>query len=174
MSHSPVVGAPPSSSPLVSHSPAVGAPPSSGPLVSHSSAVGAPPSSGPIVSQCPAVKTSLSTGPLVFLGPMVRCSDPQVCHFVSPRSGVTSGTTSVCSSSVCSPLTEYLQLPTAQLPNKKTKIGQARILTSSEAWALAIEKEQKKRRKAEEKENRKIEIEEKRKEEKRRTEGVKT
>ena len=165
----------------MSQSPAVGAPPSSGPLVSHSSAVGAPPSSGPIVSQCPAVKTSLSTGPLVSLGPMVRCSDSQVSHFVSPRSGVTFGTslyspslTSVCSSSVCSPLTEYLQLPTAQLPNKKTKIGQARVLTSSEAWALVIEKEQKKRREAGEKENRKIEIEEKRKEEERRTEGVKT
>ncbi len=76
-------------------------------LESVSPTVGAPPSLGPLVSQSPAVKTSLSTDRLVFLWP---CSDPQICHFTSPRSGFTSGIsiyspslTSVSSSSLCSP-----------------------------------------------------------------------
>ncbi len=79
-------------------------------LESVSPTVGAPPSLGPLVSQSPAVKTSLSTDRLVFLWPTVWCSDPQVFHFASPRSGFTSvislyspSLTSASSSSLCSP-----------------------------------------------------------------------
>ena len=70
---------------------------------------------------------------------------------------------SVSVTPVCSPLVDFLQLPNTPLPSKKPKTGRARVLTSSEAWAILREKEEKKRHEAEEKERRKVEREEKRK-----------
>ena len=56
-----------------------------------------------------------------------------------------------------------MKLPHARVPQKTTKTGHARVLTSSEAWAILREKEQKKQQDAVEKEKRKLEREEKRK-----------
>ena len=70
---------------------------------------------------------------------------------------------SVSVTPVRSPLVDFLQLPNTPLPSKKPKTGRARVLTSSEAWAILREKEEKKHHEAEEKERRKVEREEKKK-----------
>ncbi len=99
-----------------------------------------------------------ATSSVIVPSPVTMASAPLASSPTSIPACVSTSTTPSHS-----PFADHLKIPLTPLAPKKHRTGRARVLTSSECWALLKQKEEKKQKEAEEKEKRKQEREEKRK-----------